>query len=229
MTTACSHNAGATCPVSGGGGPGATTRPNATATTEKTASADSAGAAAGVSLFDGKSMGHWKDTNFAGSGEPRVEDGNLILPSGERLTGINWAGEELPKVNYEISLQAKRVDGSDFFCGLTFPVGDSFASLIVGGWGGALVGISCIDDEDAAHNAAKSYHTFDDNKWYTVRVRVTPTRLEAWLDQEKIVDVATAGKKFSLRGDIEDSKPLGIASFQTTAAIKDIRLKKVAG
>src|SRR5262249_1435574 len=73
------------------------------------------------------------------------------------------------------------------------------------------------------------YHTFDDNKWYTVRVRVTPTKLEAWLDQEKIVDVATAGKKFSLRGDIEDSKPLGIASFQTTAAIKDIQLKKVGG
>jgi hypothetical protein len=181
-----------------------------------------------MNLFDGKSLGRWKDTNYAGSGEARVEEGNIILPVGERLSGVNWVGEELPKVNYELSLQAKRVDGSDFFCGLTFPIGDSFASLIVGGWGGALVGVSCIDDEDAAHNSAKSYHTFEDNKWYTVRVRVTPDKLEAWLDQEKIVDVPTTGKKFSLRGDIEESKPLGIASFQTTAAIRGIHLMKLS-
>ena len=34
----------------------------------------------------------------------------------------------------------------------------------------------------------------------------------------------TAGKKLTLRLDIEESKPLGLASFQCTAAIRNVRL-----
>jgi hypothetical protein len=48
-------------------------------------------------------------------------------------------------MNYEIKLEAKKVTGNDFFCGMTFPVGDSFCSFIVGGWGGPVVGLSSID------------------------------------------------------------------------------------
>lgn len=182
----------------------------------------------GLSLFDGKTLGKWKPTDYAGGGEPRVEDGSIILPVGERLTGVNWTGEALPKMNYEISFKAQRVDGSDFFVGLTFPADDSYGSLILGGWGGTVCGISSFDDEDAAHNATRTFHSFDNGKWYRVRLRVTPTKVEAWVDDEKIVDAVTTGKKLSLRIDIEQSKPLGLASFQSTAAIQDIQLKTLA-
>ena len=60
--------------------------------------------------------------------------------------------ETFPKVDYEVNLDAKRVAGNDFFCGITFPVGKRFCSLIVGGWGGATVGLSSIDGKDAAEN-----------------------------------------------------------------------------
>src|SRR5947209_5113876 len=105
------------------------------------ASADSAGQRM---LFDGKTMGAWKVSDFEGAGDPHVEEGALVLPFGERLSGVKWTGEALPRINYEIALEAKRVDGSDFFCGLTFPLNDEYASLIIGGWGGALCGISSI-------------------------------------------------------------------------------------
>ena len=56
-----------------------------------------------------------------------------LLSDGESLTGVTWQGEPPARMNYEIELDAQRVDGSDFFCGLTFPVNKTCASLICGG------------------------------------------------------------------------------------------------
>lgn len=179
----------------------------------------------GRSLFDGKTLGNWKVSDYAGHGEVTVEDGTIVLSNGERLTGIAWDGGKLPKTNYEITLDAKKINGSDFFCGLTFPVGDSFASLILGGWGGTVVGISSLDGEDAAHNDTTSNHKFELNKWYHIRLRVEPERLLAWVDDQKVVDVSIKGKKVNVRVDIEESKPLGIATFQTSAAVKGIEVR----
>ena len=90
-----------------------------------------------VSLFDGKTLEGWKSTDFGGQGEVAVKDGVIILSQGQPLTGITWQkGDKLPKDNYEITLQAMKRKGDDFFCGLTFPVRKSFCSLICGGWGG---------------------------------------------------------------------------------------------
>src|SRR6185437_10256499 len=103
---------------------------------------------------------------------------------------------------------------------LTFPVGNTNASLILGGWGGGTVGISSIDGEDASENETATVMKFDTNRWYHVRVRVTETKIESWLDDKKIVDVKTEGRRIGLRfGEIEFSRPLGVATYQTTAAV----------
>jgi hypothetical protein len=182
-----------------------------------------------TSLFNGHDLGHWKASDFAGGGEPHVENGVLVLPMGERLTGVTWTTPAtIPKTDYEITLEARRVDGSDFFCGLTFPVGDSSVSLILGGWGGSLCGISSLDGEDAAHNDTRTFQRFETGVWYKVRMRVTLDRLQAWVDKKQIVDVKNSGIKVDVREEIAPSKPLGIASFQTTAEIRDIRLTPIA-
>ena len=72
-------------------------------------------------LFDGKSLHNWHVSNFGGEGEVYVEDGQVILEMGANLTGITWTGE-VPQMDYEVILEAMRVGGSDFFCGMTFPV-----------------------------------------------------------------------------------------------------------
>ena len=54
--------------------------------------------------------------------------------------------------DYEVTLEAMRVDGNDFFCGMTFPAGKDPCTLIVGGWGGTVVGLSSINGMDASEN-----------------------------------------------------------------------------
>jgi hypothetical protein len=181
-----------------------------------------------VPLFDGKTLSGWEATDFGGHGEVAVQNTLMLLNMGDPLTGVNWTNR-LPKMDYEITLEAMRVNGSDFFCGLTVPVNDSFCSLIVGGWGGSLVGISSLDGEDASENETTKFMDFAERKWYGVRLRVTEGRIEGWIDREKLVDVVTTDRRISLRpGDIEMSKPLGIASYQTTAAIRNIQMRRVS-
>ena len=177
-------------------------------------------------LFDGKTLKGWAVTDFAGKGEVKAENGVLVLESGY-LTGVNWTND-VPKTNYELSLEARRMSGNDFFCGLTFPIAGTNVSLIVGGWGGGLVGISSIDGMDASENETTKFMSFEKERWYAVKVRVTPDKLEAWLDDKKIVDVRTADRRFSLRsGPIEQSVPLGLATYETKAQIRNFVLRRL--
>jgi len=55
---------------------------------------------------------------------------------------------------------------------------------------------------------------------------VTPQKVEAWLDEDKVVDYETAGHHLGMRpGDIEDSQPLGLATYQTSASYRNLRLR----
>ncbi len=182
--------------------------------------------AKGIALFDGKSLKGWKPTDFASNGEIRAEKGQLILGYGEPMTGVTWQ-KEFPKTNYEVSLEAQRVDGADFFVGMTFPVGKEFCSLIIGGWGGGLVGLSSLNGEDASENETTSYERFENGRWYKVRLRVTDERVEAWIDDEQVVKVPREGYEFSLRIEVEVCKPFGFASFQSTAAHRKILLRQL--
>ena len=176
-------------------------------------------------IFDGKTLAGWKVTEFGGGGEVAVKDGQLMLPAGNDLTGVNFTGA-MPKMNYELVLEAQRVDGSDFFCGLTFPYGEASCTFVVGGWGGSLVGLSSINGDDASENETTKFKKIEKGRWYKIRVRVTAAKIEAWIDDEQMLDVTTKGKKIAMRaGEIELSKPCGIATFRTQAALREIRLR----
>ncbi|MCU0878159.1 MAG: DUF1080 domain-containing protein [Pirellulaceae bacterium] len=181
-----------------------------------------------LALFDGKTTDGWKVTNFAGAGEIKVTGGELIFEKGETLTGLTWKdAAKLPKDNYEITLSAKKIKGDDFFCGLTFPVRDSYASFIVGGWAGTVVGISSINGLDASENETTIYRKFDHDKWYRIRVRVANDKLECWIDDEQTVEVDLKDKKISTRIESDASRPLGLSTFQVTAAFKDVKLTRL--
>jgi hypothetical protein len=177
------------------------------------------------SLFDGQTLAGWVATDFAGRGPVTVEKGQINLGMGH-MTGITWTND-LPRMNYEISLDAQRVDGSDFFCGLTFPVGKDPCSFIVGGWGGGVVGLSSIDSEDASQNETTSYMNFVNGRWYHIRVRVEPGKIQAWIDEDRVVNLDTADKRLSIRLEVEPCTPLGIATWNTAAALKNLQLKKL--
>ncbi|MCL5282730.1 MAG: DUF1080 domain-containing protein [Planctomycetes bacterium] len=179
-----------------------------------------------ISLFDGKTLGQWKVTDFGGQGEVSVKDGAIHMATGSYMTGITWTGPVI-RMNYEITLEAMRVEGSDFFCGLTFPVGEKPCTLILGGWGGSLCGLSSIDHFDASENSTTRMISFENGKWYRVRLRVVPNRIQAWLNDEDLVDADITDKNIDIRIEVEASKPLGIATWNTAGAVRNIKLKKL--
>jgi len=180
-------------------------------------------------LFNGKNLDGWKiskEVDFEDHGKVTVVDGVIILGEGKPATGI-VCQRKLPRMNYEISLEAKRLEGSDFFCGLTFPVNEQYCSLIVGGWGGGVTGLSNIDSMSAVENETTGFTEFDKDKWYRVRLRVTEKRIEAWIDKHSILNVDPTDRKFSIWWEQEPMRPLGIASWNTKAALRNIQFTKL--
>lgn len=177
------------------------------------------------SLFDGKTLGQWKATPFPRQKGVKVENGILLLPAGAPLTGVTWQGE-FPKSDYELRFEAARTLGGDFFASVTLPAGGNYATWVLGGWGGDIVGISSIDGWDASDNETRSYFNFDNGRWYAFRIRVTDESIQAWIDDRRVVNVPIAGRTISLRpGDINLSAPLGFASYNTTGGIRKIEYR----
>jgi hypothetical protein len=177
-------------------------------------------------LFNGKDLEGWKITNFGGEGEVTIDDGDVVILQGADLSGIH-TDQELPKSNYEVQFEAMRQVGNDFFAGLTFPVGDSFCSLIVGGWGGGVCGLSSLNGNDASENETTSYQQFEKGKWYKIRLEVRDDHINAWIDDQQIVDTDIAGKRISLRFEVERSKPFGFSTWQTSARLRNVRIRNL--
>jgi hypothetical protein len=177
------------------------------------------------SLFDGKTLGDWRQTPFRGAGKASVGAGVLILAPGGPLTGITWSAG-FPRIDYEIRFEARRTQGNDFFASLTFPVGGAYCTWVTGGWGGDIVGLSSIDGWDASDNETRSYFTFENGRWYKLRLRVTAERITAWIDDKQIVNVEIAGRGIGLRpGEIKLNAPLGFASYNTAGELRTIEYR----
>ncbi len=53
-------------------------------------------------------------------------------------------------------------------------------------------------------------------------------RIRAWIDDERIVDVDTTGRKLATRIEVRLSQPLGITSWETRAALRNIQYRVLA-
>jgi hypothetical protein len=200
---------------------------------EKTAAAQEASpspeapkkSVAGKSLFDGKTLGSWKSVEFGGEGAVKVDQGSIRVETGATLSGIQWTGEAPPRTNYELSLEAMKVDGSDFFLGIVFPVGKDTCSFVAGGWGGGVTGLSSVDHMNASENETASDQTYKKNQWYTFRLVVTPAKIEVWWDAKQVVNLELANRQISVHPAVESAAPLGLTNYQTTSLFRNIRLK----
>jgi hypothetical protein len=190
---------------------------------------DAAGGAKWTELFDGKSLGKWaiaEKYDFKRHGDVYVKDGRIVLEAGSPGTAVRWTGK-FPKTDYEVTLEAMRIDGNDFFCGMTFPVGDQSLTLVVGGWGGRITGLSSIDGEPAVENETCRYVDFQPRHWHRIRVRAAKPRIEVWIDEEKIIDLKTEGRELGILWVVEPCLPFGVATWRTTGAIRRIRVRSL--
>ena len=195
--------------------------------------------------------GQWATCHFGGEGAIEIDKDRIKIASGQPLSGVFWdrnkghdiqnaksdAGEnsKLPsktmpliRDGYELKLRARRTEGFDFFCGLTFPIGNQHATLVLGGWGGAITGLSSIDGLDASENDTTLFRDFDDDRWYLVRVCVSPAMVQCWIEDELVVQVSREKHIFSLRTEMDVCEPLGIAAYECDAEYKDIMIRKLS-
>ncbi len=177
-------------------------------------------------LFNGETLDGWEITNFGPQGPVYVSGGEIILGMGDGCTGITWK-KEFPGTNYRVTLEAKRVSGNDFFCGMTFPVGKDPCTLIIGGWGGTVVGLSSINKMDASENETTTLMEFEKDHWYRICLLVKEDTIKAFIDNVVVVDFTKDGKTLSIRPEVELSKPFGIASWNTTAALRNIKVERI--
>jgi len=178
-------------------------------------------------LFSGTARQGWQPIAFYTPSTFTVLPSNTIACArGKPLSGIVYTNA-VPTMNYEVTLEAMRVEGSDFFVGLTLPIGKSFFTVIVGGWGGTLCGISSFDYDDASQNPWSESVALENNRWYTLRVRITPGVLQVFLNDTLYrarVEFDDAAR-FSLRpGEIEKSKPFGLTTYETAAHWRNLRI-----
>ncbi|MBO4545456.1 MAG: DUF1080 domain-containing protein [Verrucomicrobia bacterium] len=195
-----------------------------------------------VTMFDGKSLTGWIPLELGGSGPTEFEadfvpdktpDAKptpiLRVNRGDMLSGMAWTNGPV-RMNYEIEWEAMRVDGNDFFAAMSFPVKEDYVTFIPSGWGGSVGGISSVDDHDASENETSSFLSLDDQKWYKFKVRVTEKKIECWVDEKRIVNLLTEGKKLGLRpGSPSEIKRYGIVctAYRTTGAIRSIKMRKI--
>ena len=191
-----------------------------------------AGAGEPVSLFNGKDLSGWKVAAFDGGGAVTVlADGAVSCGRGDPMSGIAYTNP-VPTMSYELRLEVMRVEGSDFFVGLTIPVEENFCTVIIGGWGGGLCGVSSVNYMDASESPWSRGVSFEDNRWHTLRVRVMPNVLQVFLDEKKTYHARIEYEKstqFSLRSgsDIDKTKPLGLATYQTHAQWRNFTLTRI--
>ncbi|MES2468074.1 MAG: hypothetical protein V4675_12280 [Verrucomicrobiota bacterium] len=155
--------------------------------------------------------------------------GVLVLERGEPFTVVRYEGKAPLLVDeYEISWDAMRVDGNDFFASLTFPVGskEQCATFVTGGWGGWTTGISSIGHQFANENETSGSMEFATGRWYTFTLQVNIKCLRGLIDGKEQFKVGLKGKTIGMHpSEITKSMPLGFASYSTKGAIRNVRVR----
>jgi len=189
-------------------------------------------------MFDGKTLRAWtpvtrfplQDAKNPGAtgigGAASVENGQITLATGGPATGIAWR-ERFPNINYEVSLEAERLTGTNAVCMIVFPVGGSHCLMWVGAGKPSIVGLDFLNGEGCRRNPSGFLKDFESHKSYRVRLRVTQQRIEGWVDDDKLFDVAVQDTKFTVERPYEQLTPFGLGSYETTVALRSIRYRRV--
>jgi hypothetical protein len=181
-----------------------------------------------VVLFDGKTLDGWKKVGSYKAGEVKVEGGSIVLGKGEPMTAIVCTRPGLPTTNYELTFEARRTAGDDFFAAATFPVGSSFLTLVNGGWGGSVTGLSSVDGADASENGTSHFVKYQNGTWYRFRVRVTASALRCLLDDKEIIALRHDGQQLNTRIEVRDCQPLGFASWRCAGEVRAVVVRPLS-
>jgi len=184
-----------------------------------------------VSMFDGKTMAGWRVVEEGvcdDPGEVSAKSGRMLLAEGgsDRSTSISWMGP-VSRTNYEIKLEAMRLDGSGCLCHVAFPVGDSLCMLIVGG-DGTWVALDRVGAErEYKQNITARSMTFEQDRWYLIHLRVTPADIAVWIDNRKVIDLPLTKHEVQIPSEWTVLRPLGLGTWQSTSTFRNIFIRQL--
>jgi WD40 repeat protein/serine/threonine protein kinase/formylglycine-generating enzyme required for sulfatase activity len=181
-------------------------------------------------LFDGKSLDGWQviemGKEFVRHGRVFAKDGQLVMEKGDPATGIK-STRSLPKIDYEVSLEAMRHGGTGSMCEVIFPVNDQSCKLDLGGGDNKYVYIEHVDGHTGPNNVTRQDMVCENDRWYSLRLRVTDVAIQVWVDDEKVVDFAPEGRVFSLHPNQKPLAPFGLRTWKTHSTLRNIRLRRL--
>jgi hypothetical protein len=141
------------------------------------------------------------------------------------MTGITTTRRDLPTTDYELSYEAQRLTGTDFFAAATFPVGKSFLTLVNGGWGGSVTGLSSLNGSDASENETNHFVKYENKTWYKFRLQVTDRAIVCWVGEKPIIALDHRDMQLATRIETRPNQPLGFATWDSTGAIRNITIR----
>ena len=68
---------------------------------------------------------------------------------------------------------------------------------------------------------------FDNGRWHDVALRVTSSSIEAWIDDECVVEVERGERRFTVYDQLRVTRPVGVFTWKTEGALKDIGVIRV--
>ena len=152
-----------------------------------------------------------------------MAQGRIVIPQGPKRAAIAWTGD-FPTVDYELGLEMRRQEGEEL-CEILFPVGSVQCAWSIGGWQGRWAGLSVVERTGADRNDTTRATRIRTGQWHRARVRVTKAKIEAWLDDEKYVDLERAGRRLTHPFWLPVPEPLALATWRTTLGLRNIRLR----
>ena len=106
-----------------------------------------------------------------------------------------------------------------------------------GGWGAAarfralggapLDGLTILSSEITQGNDTAKPMAFESNRWYRVRLRVTQGLIEAWVDDEKMVEASVAAYELKRPRWAEPMVPFGLGAVATRATLRNVRMRRL--
>ena len=168
----------------------------------------------------------FESTKYLKAGAVKFEDGIMTIAAGEPFSGAALT-DPVYSDYYELSLEARRTAGSDIFCGIYFPVGDSHCSVVLGGWGNSLSGLSMLDGLSAAENETAYPQSFGNDKWVKVQLKVLPESLTLMADGETVIHLDREGRELTPYLGLEMFHPLGFFTYESAAEIRNARITRL--
>jgi len=102
---------------------------------------------------------------------------------------------------------------------LTCPFDTTHAFLAVGSPG---VSLGNVDG-----GSAMAMFPFKQGTWHALRLRVTRPRISFFVDEKPVLDVPTVGHALALPPTWDVLKAFGIGTWQTTGALRNIRVRRL--